>query len=465
MKKLFLLATALFYIGFASAQINTVWVNTSGDVKLRQGNAFSCSGGPYTTTDTVLYLQGSKDYEVTVENLRYLHVLSSGDVTTENMFHGNDLVINFNSSGDTRLDLNYDYISVMMVGSGDLVLRGHCDVLEAKHSGSGDLNTKGLARASEKGTVEGGRAVPNLAGLSELLAELGTNLEQLADSVDWQSFEADMERWGQSMEEWGRHMEEWGERVEREMDQQDRDKERWGKGKPDYVPQPNVKVEHGNDKGREAKPEKRSLLYDPQWSGFEAGLNLLLGPGSSSNFEGPYLFLEQKPMKSWVFNFNIADVGIAFNRKHVGGLYTGIGLGWNNYSFNNPVRLYKSDNNRLEGEWIDEQVEGKVKKSKLGVLYVQAPLMIEVRPTRHFHIAAGVVGGVRVDAWTKVKFVDKSKEKYHGDYYVNLFKLDAMLRAGGEDMGFFASYNLLPLFYEPNGPTSHTLCFGFSLLF
>ena len=88
--------------------------------------------------------------------------------------------------------------------------------------------------------------------------------------------------------------------------------------------------------------------------------------------------------------------------------------------------------------------------------------MIEVRPTRHFFLAAGVTAGLRVDTWTKIKFEDKSNEKRHGDYYVNPLKLDATFRAGGDDMGFFASFDLVPLF---DTPTSHTLCFGFSLLF
>ena len=174
--------------------------------------------------------------------------------------------------------------------------------------------------------------------------------------------------------------------------------------------------------------------------------------------------LELRPMRSWVFNFNIADVGIALNRNHTVGIFTGVGLGWNNYSFANPIRLFKG-NDDLEYSLIDESVEGRMKKSKLGVIYVQAPLMLEVRPTHSFFVAAGVTGGLRIDTWTKVKFMDRYKEKTHSDYYVNLLKLDATLRAGSNDMGFFASYNLLPLFVKGKAPDVHTFNIGFSLLF
>ena len=207
------------------------------------------------------------------------------------------------------------------------------------------------------------------------------------------------------------------------------------------------------------------LLFDPNWNGFEAGLNMLLGPGTNTEFTGEYALLDQRTTKSWNFNFNIADIGLAFTPTHRAGIYTGIGLGWNNYRFNNPVRLEKDDD-KLTCLAINEMVEGHVKKSKLGALYLQAPLMIEVRPTRNFYIAAGVTAGIRIDAWTKVKYEDGVKIKIHDDYYINRFKLDASLRAGKHDgLGFFANFNLLPFFDESKAPTAHNLSVGLSLNF
>ncbi|MCR5646397.1 MAG: DUF2807 domain-containing protein [Bacteroidales bacterium] len=207
-----------------------------------------------------------------------------------------------------------------------------------------------------------------------------------------------------------------------------------------------------------------NLLFDPNWNGFEAGLNMLLGPGPSTEFTGQYALLEQRPWKSWVYNFNIVDIGVAFTRSHRAGIYTGIGLSWNTFRFTNPVRLEKGDD-QLICNLVDESVEGYVKKSKLGVLYLQAPLMIEVRPTRKFFIAVGVTGGIRVDSWNKIKFEDR-KIKTHKDFYINRFKLDASLRAGrDEGLGFFANFNLLPFFAEGKAQDAHCLSFGFSLNF
>ena len=208
----------------------------------------------------------------------------------------------------------------------------------------------------------------------------------------------------------------------------------------------------------------KSLLFHSYWEGVEAGLNLLMGPGINAELPGEYTLLQQRPLNSWNFNFNIADIGLAFSHSHRAGIFTGIGLGWNNYSFNHPVRLEKGEE-KLLCHAIDEEVEGRVRRSKLGVLYLQAPLMVEVRPSRHTYIALGVTGGLRIDTWTKVKFMEGDKEKNHDDYYVNLLKLDASLRAGSDDFGFFAHYNLLPLFRENKATDAHCLSFGFSVNF
>lgn len=476
MKKLLIIALVLFAFRAAVAQndpiqtnmrINTVVVNSSGDITIRQGDVFAVDfdmddrpfSSDWNAEDSVLYINGSGDITATVEALEYLDFYGSGDIFSEGTLKGDTLSICCYSSGDVRLNVDYDLVYAYMSGSGDLTLRGRCRELVVDQLGSGDLNINRLDAEYKEYATGASRRVPNLDGLSELLKELGVNLEQLSDSVDWKSFERDMERWGQGMEEWGRHMEEWGRNVERQMDERPRRKQQlkqWDKGDPDLVPQPEMRPEQYD------RPKAKSLLFDPHWGGVDAGLNMLWGPDLST-LGGQYANLELKPLKSWNFNFNIVDVGIAFSHSHVAGLYTGIGLGWNNYSFNHPVRLEKGDT-ALEVDPINENLEGRVKKSKLGVLYVQAPLMLEVRPTRGFFIAAGVTGGLRVDAWTKVKFLDY-KEKHHSDYYVNPLKLDATLRAGGKDLGFYASYNLLPLFVKGAGPAVHTFNVGFSLLF
>lgn len=488
------------------SKINTLVVSGTGSVWLQQGNklAFNDYGSRnvrYHVEDSVLYVEGNGTRGVTFPNLTYLKVSGTVGVRSKDKLQGQNLSISKEGTGELSLSVNYDNVYICSKGTGDVILTGDCYVFCGEAKSVGRLNTNSLKYMVKieksggqwnmafnidddlkdleyeylRGMVknaqpffeaesnrdwnlkkDGPQTSANTADmleLSELMRELGVTMEQLSDSVDWEQFERDMEKWGADMDEWGRKMEKWGERIER----------KYGDGREYHYENNNCRPEPKKEGNKDKRPVKKNLLFDAHWNGFGAGLNMLLGPGSTANFADDYNFLELRPLQSWVFNFNIADVGIAFDRRHIAGLFTGVGLSWNNYSFNNPVRLVKRDH-RLEGEWIDPAV-AVVKKSKLGVLYLQVPLMLEVRPTRHFNIAAGVTGGLRIDTWTTIKFLKGDTNKMHNDYYVNPFKLDASLRVGSDFLGFFADYNLLPTFDEAHAPSCHTLSFGFSINF
>lgn len=216
-------------------------------------------------------------------------------------------------------------------------------------------------------------------------------------------------------------------------------------------------------KTKDRRPEKKNLLFDAHWNGFEAGLNMLLDPFAMNVYTGPDDAMAIRPLRSWYFGFNIADVGVAFDRRHRVGLFTGIGLGWNNYSWKNPVRM-TVENGELISDLLPE--ERPVKNSKFGLLYLQAPLMLEVRPVRSLYIDLGVTGGIRLAAWNRIKYSDGENNKTYSDYLTNLFKCDASLRVGGDDLGFFVNYALIPTFVKGrDADKAHPLMVGFSVNF
>lgn len=210
--------------------------------------------------------------------------------------------------------------------------------------------------------------------------------------------------------------------------------------------------------------EKRNLLFDASWNGFEAGLNMLFNtPADVTNANNGAQGMEIKPLRSWYFGFNIADVGIAFNRKHTAGVFTGVGIGWNNFSWNNDVTIeYDPDN--VVNTLVPIDTDKIVKTSKYGALFLQVPLMVEVRPTRNMYIDTGVTGGLRFAQWNRVKLADGSQFKRYYAASINQFKLDASFRIGYDFLGFFANYSLLPIFDFPNSKV-HPFTFGFSINF
>ena len=217
-------------------------------------------------------------------------------------------------------------------------------------------------------------------------------------------------------------------------------------------------------KTKDRRPEKKNLLFDAHWNGFEAGLNMLFNtPADVVNTNNGAQGMEIRPLRSWYFGFNIADVGIAFDRRHRVGLFTGVGIGWNNFSWNNNVKIeYNPDN--VVYTLVPIETDQVVKNSKYGALFLQMPLMLEVRPTRSMYIDAGVTGGLRIAQWNRVKLEDGTQSKRYYGASINQFKLDASLRVGGDGIGFFANYALLPIFDMSNAKV-HPVNFGFSINF
>ena len=437
---------------------------------------------------------------------------------------------------------------------------------------------------------------PDMSQFNEFMRELGTNLQQLSDSVDWEKFERDMEQWGKEMEQWGEQFEnkfdkqfnyppakkeepqvhaivvEGSGDVRVQQSQGDFSLSRGSEttthhyvrdgvltmgGSGDYevvMPQldevimrssgdvlgrglikgknlnlvvlgsgdlkmnvdydtirvringsgdvtlmGNCKVLYADLTGsgdlriielntdetytnatgsgdvlvnkygkvisyqyqRERRAGKQSRLLNPHWQGLEAGLNMLIDPFAANVYTGPNESMASRPLRSWYFGFNLADIGIAFDRKKKVGMFTGIGLGWNNYSWKNYVSMTVED-----GELINELLpeERPVKNSKFGLLYVQVPLMIEVRPTRHLYIDFGVTGGIRVAAWSRIKYCDGENRKTYSNYLTNLFKCDASLRVGGDNLGFFVNYALVPTFVKGrDAAKAHPLMLGLSI--
>jgi hypothetical protein len=212
---------------------------------------------------------------------------------------------------------------------------------------------------------------------------------------------------------------------------------------------------------REQHSGKQSRLLNPHWQGLEAGLNMLIDPFAANVYTGPNESMAIRPLRSWYFCFNLADIGIAFDRKKMVGVFTGIGLGWNNYSWKNYISM-TVENNELVNTLLPD--DRPVKNSKFGLLYVQVPLMIEVRPTRHLYIDFGVTGGIRVAAWNRIKFCDGENRRTYSNYLTNLFKCDASLRIGGDNLGFFVSYALVPTFVRGrDAAKAHPLMLGLSI--
>ncbi len=488
-----------------ASKINTLVINGVGSVYLQQGdkltmNDYGKNNVGYRVEDSILYLEGNGTRGVTIPNLTYLQVSGTAGVRSKGKLQGDNLSIYTTSPCELSLEVDYNNIYVRSTGPGNVILSGDCDVFCSEEKGVGKVKTNHLNYKvlAEKSSDQWNKAVninveltdnkwnllnrmvndaipffeaestrswnrsgkegdnnassPDMVQLNDLMRELGENMQQLSDSVDWEKFERDMEKCGEAMEKWGRKMEKWGGRFENKHD----------KNCDEGCHHDHPDARGGKDK----HPEKKTLLLDSHWNGFEAGLNMLFNPKITD--VDPYgdINLALRPLRSWYFGFNIADVGIAFNRKHTAGLFTGIGIGWNNYSWKLPLVTAEDPETGAISNTMLQLEDRELKKSKLGLLYLQAPLMVELRPTRKLYLDLGVTGGFRFAAWSATKFKDGSKETdYLNGIFLNRFKLDASLRVGGKNLGFFANYALIPIYRDKAVENTRPLSFGFSINF
>jgi hypothetical protein len=215
------------------------------------------------------------------------------------------------------------------------------------------------------------------------------------------------------------------------------------------------------------KHDKKKSKFDGHWKGFELGVNGYLTPNNDFEYPSEYTLLDQKYQKSINVNLNFFEQNVNLIRNHVG-LVTGLGFSWNNYRFDDNVRLNKGDN-KLELSKVN--VEGTTyEKSKLVNTYLTLPVMLEIQTNKRtkansFHITGGVVGGWRIGTHAKYVFDDGSrqKDKDRTDFYMNPFKLDAIAKVGWGVINLYATYSLTPMFQKNKGPELYPFAVGICL--
>lgn len=227
-----------------------------------------------------------------------------------------------------------------------------------------------------------------------------------------------------------------------------------------------VKVE------KEKKHSTWSRRFNPHWAGLEFGPNIMTG-ADYSIYGGEYDdfddFMELNPGKSLTWNLNVAEYAFTNERKNFG-VVTGLGFSFQDYAFDDrSVTLIKDENGIIVPDRIQEpDTDGNyVKKSKLHINYITAPLMLEVKtPLRmgssRLYLAGGVIGSLYLGSHTKYKYKNGGKEKSKGSYNINKWKYELTGRIGFGDFCVFANYSMTTLFKDGKGPDVKPLMIGIS---
>lgn len=201
------------------------------------------------------------------------------------------------------------------------------------------------------------------------------------------------------------------------------------------------------------------------WAGFEFGPAILLNSSGGTTINSSFLDLD--PAQSFAYSLNLFEKRIRFGTDHVG-LVTGLGFTHARYGFKDSYTL------RTDGDITTGVLDTAMSfnKNQLRAAYLNIPLLIQFNTSKtednNFHVAVGVIGGVRINSKTVQKFDVEgkgAKVKQRGVYNLNPFQASATARIGYKDIGLFANYSLMPLFETGATEEVYPLTFGLSLHF
>jgi len=221
---------------------------------------------------------------------------------------------------------------------------------------------------------------------------------------------------------------------------------------------------------KETKQKHWGGSFNAHWAGLEFGPNLIYKSDYSiydgTEYEQYGDFFDLNPGKSLSWNLNIAEFAFKNERKTFG-VVTGLGFSFNDYAFSDPVTIEKQSGSGITVPVAIDQTNGGVKKSKLHVNYITAPLMLEIKtPLRmgssRLYIAGGVIGSLYLGSHTKFKYYNKDKEKFKSNYHINQWKYELTGRIGFGDFCVFANWSMTSLFRTNKGPEVYPMMFGIS---
>lgn len=224
--------------------------------------------------------------------------------------------------------------------------------------------------------------------------------------------------------------------------------------------------------------KRRENGFNLNYGSFGLGDNIL-GLNSSSNYENSddlykYDMSVNIPDKSMSVYLNFAEVSYDMLKGRVG-FVSGLGVSWNNYKFDENVRIVNTEENLLKTYRMVNDSTFNFKKSKMTTFNINVPLFLEFRiPTSknncwsNIYLGGGVIGSFVVNSYTKNVYtnnVNNNKIKEFGrlNGVTTPLSLSAVAYVGWNSVKLFAQYQFIGLFKENQGPSIYPFTIGIAI--
>lgn len=411
-----------------------------------------------TLTVNTRSLGNATSLKVTIQVKDLRNITSSGAATlkSENTLKATDLKIDASGASELNLTVDVTNLSSDLSGAANLKLSGNAIRHKLKASGATDLKAEDLqtsvtelemtgasnARIEAKDKLSG-----NMSGICDVKyknkpALIDLNNDEFMHIEDIDSIiEKEMVLKEEEMNE-----------VEKEMEAMEKkpfDKEMFfEKGPGNFF------------KGRKDKTQIH-------WTGIHTGINGYVNSDFKVDPPFGYEFMTLDYGKSWFVDLNFIEYGLPIIKKYWH-LVTGMGFQFNNYVIEDDHILIPNT------EYLEASLDTTVnyKKNKLTDVYFQIPLLFQfdtkkINRNNTFHLLFGVVGGVKVSAWSKQKYEyndAKSERRTWDDFNLAPFRWSAMVKLGYGPVNLFATYQFNQMFKPDHGPKLYPFTVGVTLL-
>ncbi len=422
---------------------------------------------------------------ITLPELTYLKAGGATNVTGETLFEADEMEIIVSGATSVKMDIDVEYLESYTSGAADLTLSGRAGVHKVEVSGAGSLKANSLVSEKATYSVSGaGDAFLNVTGELDGTTSGAADVRYVGDPVTT---------------------------VVTKKESSDNRSRYYTYSYPDstkvkigninievYEDNDSVKVVIGNrelrvdDNGNVSFGRTKKKKFNGHWAGFEMGLNGYFNTNNNMSFPKETEYMDLRMSKSWAVHINFFEQNVALAKNQKWGLVTGLGTNWNNYRFSKNTRL-NADSSELRG-YLDSGIS--IRKTKLSAWYFNIPLLFEFQTNRYhkknsFHIAAGMIMGVRISSHTKKYYNEYNKnfditeydadidnyktighytspnypkEKNFDDFYLNPFKWDATVRIGWGFINLFATYSVNTMFKKDKGPELYPWTVGLTFI-
>lgn len=389
-----------------------------------------------------LYIDNStgNTYFITIPSLEEVEVDGKGDVYSESTITGSSINLKIDGAGKIKMDLDVTKVRASVPGAGKIELTGKGDEGDFSVPGSGKIDADGLKLR---------KANASIAGIGKISVDATEELNSNISGSGNISYKTLPARLNENVTGVGnvKHMES-GNEADSDTTRISLGKSQiWLIGKSDTL----------KTKTRKTKPI---------WAGIELGVNSYLDNNGKFDLSAGKEEFELKLNKSISFSLNFLQKNVQLGKSNVW-FFTGLGVTWNNYRFDDNVNLTAGN---YTSAYHDTTSGISYQKSKLVASYLTAPIMFEFFTSRKyksaFHMGVGGMVGLLVGSHTKQKVEidgDTKKLKDFSNYNLNPFRYGFRVAMGYGRLNVFADYYASTLFKDKKGPALYPVNVGITI--